>query len=276
MRASCIALVWTPRENASRLSAPSGETNPLQACLSSGSLFPALCWCWEPARAARAQTQTWWNARWKKVGEMQPAWLHILPGRQFEGSPEVANWVTDLFWPSIFWPVDTKGRRNSKTLHSIWITFYQVLPSSGWCVISNKHGHFWTRDDQRQKKEKTMFPSNLKIRVNSSTRVPATFSTSLMLTASLCPLQVGSLRSGSTRSLLSLLPVLRSDVIGCNSCFEYRSEGSCALAVKFNKVWCSLFLSCVRRWELSFEHYKKAGVMWQHNLLVNRTDSGHF
>ena len=43
-----------------------------------------------------------------------------------------------------------------------------------------------------------------------------------MLTASSCPLLVGSLlpgslRSGSTRSLLSLLPVLRSDVIGCST-----------------------------------------------------------
>ena len=154
-----------------------------------------------------------------------------------------------------------------------------MLPSSGWCFTSIVY-LFWTRDDQMQK-ENGMFPFNLKIRVNLSTRVPATFSTSLMLTASLCPLLVGSLLpvplwSGSTRSLLSLLPVLRSDVIGCNSCFEYRSEGSCACAVKFNKVWCSLFLSWVRRWELSFEHYKKAGVMWQHNLLVNITDSGHF
>ena len=74
----------------------------------------------------------------------------------------------------------------------------------------------------RQKKEKTMFPFNLKIRVNSSTRVPATFSTSLMLTASLCPLLLlsllpGSLWSGSTRSLLSLLPVLSSGVIGCST-----------------------------------------------------------
>ena len=104
-----------------------------------------------------------------------------------------------------------------------------------------------------------------------------------MLTASLCPLLVLSLLPtvyavGFNKVFAlsaSCLPVFRSDRM-LNSCFEYRSEGSCALAVKFNKVWCSLFLSCVRMRELSLEHYKKAGVMWQHNLLVNRTDSGHF
>ena len=147
---------------------------------------------------------------------MQPAWLHILPGRQFEGSPEVANcnWVTDLFWPSIFWPVDTKGRRNS-----IWNTFYQVPPSSGWCVTSMVY--LFGPEMIKGRRRKTEY-SNLKIRVNSPTRVLATFSTSLMLTASLCPLLVGSLlpgplRSGSTRSLLSLLPVLSSEVIGCST-----------------------------------------------------------